>query len=700
MTPAQTRNFKRLLNPRHIAFIGGADASVALNEARRIGFSGQFWPVNPRRDNLLGIPCYAKLADLPEAPDAAYVAIPSHAAVEAVAELNRMGGGGVVCYSAGFKETGGAGVDLEKALVEAAGDMALIGPNCYGVINYPDRVALWPFAHGGGSPGYGAAIITQSGMLSSDITMCQRSLPLTYMVSAGNQAALGLEDFVEVLSEDPRVRAIGLHIEGISSIPRFEEVAIKAARLEKPIVALRTGTSAIGGSLTVSHTGSLSGENELFYALFERLNIIAVQSPVQFLETLKFLTVAGAPKGRRLAGFTCSGGGATMLADRAESIGVDFPAFDGDLAVRLKELLPPVATVSNPLDYTTPIWGQPEYTRPVFEAAIGTDRVDAALLVQDYPAEGLDESKQSYLNDAQAFIAATRTSAIPSAICSTFPENIDRETRDFLIAEGIAPIQGIHEALEAIDGATAWALGLPSVPDKPRQEPLPLPAGAVVTVLDEAEGKRRLRDAGLPVPSGFCVEGYEVHSAAERIGYPVVLKMMGPMLQHKSDVGAVALHLENGQDLSNALIQMRKEVAACNPEAVTDRFLVEAMGPKPVAEVIVGIRRDAQFGLALTLGSGGVLTELIGDVVTLLLPCLRTDLERSLEKLKVHRIIQGYRGGRKGSVDAIVTTLETLCSFALDHADTITEIEVNPLFVYEDRVVIVDVLMQSIDGGR
>ena len=198
--------------------------------------------------------------------------------------------------------------------------MALIGPNCYGLINYIDNAALWSFEHGGWSPGYGAAIITQSGMFSSDITMSQRSLPMAYMVSAGNQAVLGQEDFLDVFADDPAVRAIGVHIEGLQDIPRFERAALKALSNGVPVVALKTGSSEIGSALTVSHTGSLSGAAELYEALFARTGVISVTSPSQFLETLKFLCVIGAPKGRRVAGFTCSGGGATMLADYAEKI--------------------------------------------------------------------------------------------------------------------------------------------------------------------------------------------------------------------------------------------------------------------------------------------------------------------------------------------------------------------------------------------
>ncbi|MEL7396104.1 MAG: CoA-binding protein, partial [Pseudomonadota bacterium] len=222
MTPAKRRNFERLLNPKHIAFIGGADAAVAIGEARRAGFEGQMWVVNPKRETLAGIGCVPSIADLPAPPDAVFLAIPAHGVPDAIAQLGAQGAGGIVCYSAGFGEAHEDGRVLEDALKAALGDMALLGPNCYGLINYVGKSALWPFPHGGTCPGYGAAIVTQSGMFSSDLTMSQRSLPLAYMASVGNQADIGLTELVDLLCERAEVRAIGLHIEGLSDVPAFE----------------------------------------------------------------------------------------------------------------------------------------------------------------------------------------------------------------------------------------------------------------------------------------------------------------------------------------------------------------------------------------------------------------------------------------------------------------------------------------------
>ena len=695
MTPRRRANFLRLLKPRHIAVIGGDDAEIVAGECVRIGYDGPFWPVNPKREKIGGHRCYASIDDLPEPPDAVFLAIPREPAIEALARLDALGAGGVVCYTAGFGEIGDDGAVAEAALIEAAGDLALIGPNCYGLINYIDKVALWPFAHGGDCRGYGAAIITQSGMLSSDLSMNQRSVPLTYMISAGNQTILNLGDFIDLLCERQEVRAIGLHIEGLKDIAGFEQAALKALRQNLPIVALKTGKSAIGTELTVSHTGSLSGADDLYDALFERLGIIRVSNPVQLLETLKWICIAGPAKGNRIAALTCSGGGATMLADHAEEIGLDFSKPSEAATETLKRQLPFTATVSNPLDYTTPIWGEPEKTGPVFTSFLGDD-YDAALLVQDYPKAGLDESTPFYLKDARAFIEAAAARGIPAAICSTLPENMDEKTQRILISAGAAPMQGLHEALNAIAGS-AWYADRRSVilDDTPGALSPGSGKSGPFAIVDEALAKQRLSEARLTIPEYRITNAADAPTAYLSLGGPVVLKMLSPNLPHKTEAGAVRLQLKSVETVAAAVKQMQQDVAAYDESAVTDRFLIEKMVGTPIAELMVGLRCDPQFGYAMTLASGGILVELIGDAVTVLLPATRAGLETALDRLRIARLLDGYRGRPVADRPAIIDALMLLADYVIASDGEIAELEINPLFVFENGVCVIDVLMRS-----
>lgn len=696
MTPGQQRNLSRLLSPRHVAVIGGDEAEAVAGECKRIGFSGRLWPVNPRRSQIAGQDCFVRNEDLPEAPDAVFLAIPPGPAVEAVARLNAQGAGGVVCYTAGFGELDG-GQALQQELVDAAGDVALVGPNCYGVINYIDRVALWPFVQGGWCPGYGAAVVTQSGMLSSDLTMSQRSVPLAYMISAGNQAMLGLEDYVHGLADNRSVRAIGLHIEGLKNIESFVQAAERAMDRNIPIVALKTGSSKIGARLTVSHTGSLSGDDDLYQALFERLGIIRVYSPAAMLEALKLLCVAGAPRDNRLLGLTCSGGGATLLADHADGLGLSFPPPAPATAKSLKTLLPPIAAVSNPLDYTPPIWGDTEKLPPVFEAAMA-DSYAAAILIQDYPLPELSAGRQYYLNDAISFARTARAAGVPAIVCSILPENIDLDTRELLIENGVVPMQGIRETLEAIRGAichseqrrkilagkaSRWTAS--HVLETPEDLWRPI---------DEWQGKQHLMRAGLSVPESRLATSKEAPACADSLGYPVVVKMISEKIAHKTDAGAVVLGLNDRYEVETAVRAIQSRVARHLPDAVSDAFLVERQVGTPVGELLVGIRNDAQFGLIMTLASGGVFTELIGDATTSLLPTTRAEMEGSLSRLKLSSLLDGFRGRSAVDRGSVIDALQKLTVYMQAQAAVIGEIEINPLFVMEDNVYAVDVLVR------
>ena len=739
MNPARRRNLRRLLKPRHVAVIGGREAETVAGECARIGYRGPIWPVNPRREAIGGHRCFRTVEDLPQAPDAAFVAVPREAAIDTVARLAAMGAGGAVCHTAGFAETGPEGARLEAALVEAAGDLALIGPNCYGVINYLDRAALWPFAHGGSCPGYGAAIVTQSGMLSSDLTMSQRSVPFAFMASIGNQSVVTLADCIDIFAELGGVRAIGLHVEEITDVARFSAAVRKAVTAEVPVVALRTGVSEIGARLVASHTGALSGADDLYQALFDRLGVIRVSTPAELLETLKLLCVAGVPGGDRVAALTCSGGAAAMLADHVQGLGLQFPPPSERTAERLAQCLPHTATVSNPLDYTTPIWGMPERVRPVFDAMLA-DSCDIALIVQDYPLEGLDESKDSYLSDARSFIAAARAAGVPAAVCSTLPENLDRTTREMLIAAGVAPMQGIREALDAIAGAVWHGRRRQRIRDEARAadaeagagpsteagcafgteaeagDRVEAEAGAVagagaeaevgvgaaarlagtgpVTSVDEHQAKRWLHGAGIPIPAGCVTGAREAPEAAARIGFPVAVKLVSEHLLHKTEAGAVALGISSPAEVEAAVARIRAGVRRFDADASADRFLVERMVGPPLAELLVGVRTDPRFGLAMTLASGGVLTELVADAVTILLPASRVDLEEALVRLRISRLLDGFRGSPPANRTVIVDALSRLASRLCREDNEVEEIEVNPLFVMTDRVCAVDALMR------
>ncbi len=347
---AARAQLQRLFSPRHIAVFGGNAAAEAIRQCRKLGFAGELWPVHPTRATVEGIACYPDVAALPQAPDASFVAVPREATVAIVGQLAARGAGGVICYASGFAEVGGTGVALQQQLIQNAGDMALLGPNCYGMLNYLDGVALWPDQHGGQRVGRGVALITQSGNIGLNLTMQRRALPLAYLITVGNKAGNRMESLVDALLADPRVSVIGMHIEGLDDVAAFSRVALKALRQGVPLVALKAGSSALGAQTAMSHTSSLAGPDALYDALFARCGVARVRDPAGLIETCKFLHVHGPLGGKRIISASCSGGEASLVADLAQPRGLDMPAIPSAAQARLHAVLGDKVTVANPLD--------------------------------------------------------------------------------------------------------------------------------------------------------------------------------------------------------------------------------------------------------------------------------------------------------------------------------------------------------------
>ena len=312
------------------------------------------------------------------------MAVPADTTIDILGDLSACGAGGAIAYAAGFAETGAEGKARQRRLVEAAGNMPVIGPNCFGTINYLDRVALWPDQHGGIPVERGAAIVTQSGNLGINFTMQRRSLPLAYLVSLGNQAVIGIEDCIAALLQDERVTAIGLYIEGIADIAAFERSALAAMDGRVPLVALKSGRSAIGARLTMSHTASLAGDDAVCDAFLRRLGVARVDTVPELLETLKFLALGGPLAGDRLASMSCSGGEASLVADLARGRGVQFPALTEAHRGAVRETLNEFVDITNPLDYHTFIWGDQAAMTGCFTAMLRGD-FDLGMFVLDYP---------------------------------------------------------------------------------------------------------------------------------------------------------------------------------------------------------------------------------------------------------------------------------------------------------------------------
>ena len=683
------RDLSRLLRPRSVAVIGGGVwCENVVQQCRAIGFCGAIWPVHPTRTEIAGAPAFEGLTGLPSAPDAVFIGVNRTLTVQLVAQLAEMGAGGATCFASGFREAqleSEDGADLQEQLLAAAKDMPVIGPNCYGFINYLDGVALWPDQHGGLQVDCGVAIVTQSSNVAINLTMQSRTLPLAYVVTVGNQAQTGLAQIGQALLEDPRVTVLGLYIEGVGDLWAFEALAAQARRMGKPIVALKTGRSPQARAGAVSHTASLAGSGAGARALFARLGVAEVTGLDAFLETLKLLHVTGALPSRRIASLSCSGGEASLMADSALDLNLEFPPLTNTQKTALRMALGPMVALANPLDYHTYIWGDVAAMTATFSALLGDDLALSCIVV-DFPrADRCDPAAWECVVTA-AVAAKTGTGVSTGgrlALVSSLPETMPETVAQKLIAQEIVPLCGIESALKAIEIAADIGQ-MQAVPPQPLLLPGPVQMSQELRhghILNEHSAKARLLAHGVPVPEGrFCATAKLAAQAAETLGFPLVLKGMGHA--HKSEAGAVHLNLWSSQAVARAAADMD-----------SDGYLVEQMVTDGVAEVLVAVLRDPAHGFVLTIGAGGVMTEILMDVATRLVPATAQDVRAALTELRLYPVLRGYRGSPGINIDALIQAVLGVQSFVLETAAHLEEVEINPLICTPDRAVAVDALI-------
>ncbi|MDM8167598.1 acetate--CoA ligase family protein [Roseovarius sp.] len=671
-------DLSRLLQPRSIAVIGGgAWCASVVEQCRKMGFAGPVWPVHPKRTEVGGVAAFQRLEDLPDAPDAAFIGVNRNLTIDTVRHLRERGAGGAVCFASGFREAQaetGDGGDLQAQLLDAAGDMPIIGPNCYGFINYLDGALLWPDQHGGARVERGVAVLTQSSNMAINITMQTRGLPLAYVATAGNQAQLGLAEIGTALLEDDRVTALGLHVEGVGDLRAFEALASRARALGKPVVALKAGRSEQAQAAAVSHTASLTGSDAGARALLKRLGIAQVESLPALLETLKLLHFTGPLPSNRIVSMSCSGGEASLMADTAIGHDVTFPTLDGAQRQGLREALGPMVALANPLDYHTFIWTDVPRMAATFGAMLGGD-IAMGCLVADFPREDrCDPVAWDCIYEAGE--EATKQTGKPLAIVATLPDAMTEAVTARIIAGGMVPLLGLDEALTAI--AVAARLGQP----RPEPEPLLHPGEpAELHTLSEAEAKAELAAHGVTIPAAKrAANKSALEEAVRDIGTPLVIKAEG--LAHKTEAGGVAFARE---DTAAAVAQ-----AAVMP---CESWLVEEMIDGTVAELLIGVTRDPAHGYVLTLAAGGILTEIMGDSASLLLPATEDEIAQALNSLRIARVLRGYRGKPGADMGAIAQAVLAVQSYVAAHAGRLEEVEINPLICTETRAVAVDALI-------
>ncbi len=664
-----TRDLSRLLSPKTIAVIGGgAWCDAVIEQLQKARFRGKIWPVHPKGGQRLGLNCFTSLEDLPAPPDAAFVGINREATIDTIKTLFDINAGGAVCFASGFAEVAD-GAQMSTALLDAARDMPILGPNCYGLINALDGAMLWPDQHGCQPVDRGVAIITQSSNIAINLTMQSRGLPIAYVATCGNQAQTTQADLALGFLQDDRVTAIGFHIEGFKDLRAWETVAREAHAKGVPLVAIKTGQSKEAQAATVSHTASMAGEDTGAKALLSRFGIAQVDDLAVFLETLKLMHMEGALPHGGIASISCSGGEAALAADLGQSVGLTFPPLTQTQVENLGCALGPKVILANPLDYHTYIWRDVDAMTDAFSAML-EPHLAMTLLILDFPRSDLcDPSDWDYA--IEAVINAKQRTNAPFGVVASLPELMPEPIAAKSMEAGVVPFSGLTEALKALAAAV--------VSPKDLELELLLPKAVPdVALIDEATSKQELSAFGLSVPKAQVITQARL---PDTLNGRFALKSLG--LAHKSDVGAVALNLTSIKDVASAMAKMQGET-----------FLLEEMVSDAVAELLIGITLDPVHGYILTIGAGGTLTELWGDTQNLMLPASREAMNQSLNKTKVAKLLQGYRGKPAANIKRILDAIEAIQAYVLANAGKVTEVEVNPLICTPTDAIAADALIR------
>ncbi|MBT8415134.1 MAG: acetate--CoA ligase family protein [Boseongicola sp.] len=659
------RDLTRLLRPKSLAVFGGGWAENVVRQCQTSGFGGEIWPVHPTRDTLAGVPCFRSVEALPGVPDAAFLGVNRTATLEVVEALRDVGAGGAICFASGFAETGHH--DIQSEFVVRAGEMPVLGPNCYGLLNCLDGVMIWPDQQGCRPVDRGVAILTQSSNIGMTLSMQRRGLPIAYLACLGNAAQTGLADLAAAMLADTRVTALGVYMEGVGDARAFAEVVAAARLAGKGVVVLKAGRSEMGRSVAMTHTASLAGGGEVSSAYLSQIGAGEVASLPQMAEALKVLHVNGPLSAKSFLSVSCSGGEAGLVADAAAAKMIAFPPVPKSTRGRLSALLGPLVSITNPLDYHTFIWGDRPLMNDVFcTAASG---FDATFFIIDQPdSDRCDVA--SFEPAFDAIMAARAHSARPVFAVSTLHETTDEVLSDRLMRGGVTPLLGIDDALAAVTAAcvpkalSGW-------------RPWSVIEAEHAEYLDEVAAKALLKAAGIAVPKGVQASDLTGLDLCD-VSPPFALKGLG--FAHKSEAGAVRLNISS--------------IEGELPMAGASGYLLEEMVLDGVAEILIGTARDPVYGATLTLGSGGIHAELLQDTVTLVSPVTAAEVETALRRLKLWPLLDGYRGGKHGDVAATVDV--ALAVQAMMAADArLIDIEINPLIVRETGAVAVDALIRK-----
>jgi acetyltransferase len=653
------------------------------------GFQGAIYPVNPKEDEILGLPCYPDILSVPDPVDLAVIILPASTILPIVQDCHQRGIKAITVISGGFKELGSEGEELEKKLVAFVkeNDIRMVGPNCVGTMSLHTGLNT-TFISGVPDTG-GIGFLSQSGAVLGGVVdyVKDKGIGFSHFLSLGNEADVTETDMIDYLGDDPHTKVITAYVEQIQDGQKFISVAKKVTR-KKPIVLLKAGKTSAGARAVSSHTGSLAGSHAAYQAAFQQSGVVEVQAVNDLFDVSQALALQNLPRGNRVAILTNSGGPAALLSDSLANNGFSIADLSPDTMSELRKVLNPSAQVANPVDMLG--GAEPhEYDRAM-QLLIDDPNVDVVVPIL---------VPQALVNPVEVaeVIASNSERTTKTVIACFMGDSLVLQPRKLLHSRNV-PMVIFPESVGSILGAMkTYADWLNTNVEDPRkfdvankefvQELISL--GNENKTLGEASTRMLFQAYDIPVVKGdIAIDAESAAVVAEKIGFPVVMKINSPDILHKSDFGGIRLGLGSRDEVKTAFLEMNAAILKKKPEARLEGVLIEAMAPKG-NEVIIGMKRDPGFGPMIMFGFGGIFVELFKDVSFRIAPLTTNDAREMVLSTKAGKLLQGYRGERAKDIDAIVDVILKLSQIAIDFRE-IEEIEINPLLVLEKGVLALD----------
>lgn len=690
-------DISKLLRPRAVAVVGASEKSgfggdTCRNILENQADTSHVYPVNPKKETVFGKKCYPTLADLPEEIDLVILCTSQKTIVDFLKQAKAKGAGAAVVYASGYSEVGTAeGKAFEKELVDAAKalDMVVMGPNCAGYINFGDDIFSFAFIGDYKGKKGNIGFVSQSGQFCIDM-MKSAEMKYSFAISAGNSAMVQMEDYLNFLIDDSNTKVIALYLEGVKNPHKFEACLQKAMEKKKPVVILKAGRSPKGQATAASHTGSMAGSDKAYDAVFEKFGVIRADDMQDLRSTASLLaTLRVLPRKPAFSAMCLSGGETAVSADTGFLHGIEYPDFSEATLKKLNDMLPDFATPRNPLDMTAALC----YDADAFASGITTVMSDPSI---EMGLVGLTISDKVTVSNDIMFEGIRRAfEQIPDkplAVMSFMEAARNKELVERFQNAGIPVLPTTKYGFRALQHLQDFILH-----DTIKREArlaIPEAHSANTRALSEYESKKLLADNGVPVDLGYIAKTKaEVKEYAEKIGYPLVMKVESNDILHKSDVGGVMLNIKSLEQAEEAYDKILANAAQHAPNAKINGILMQKM-LKAGTEMIIGLNSDPQFGPMLLVGMGGVFVEVFKDAALYPVPLNHDEALHMLQALKSFKLLNGYRGNPPADIEALTDMMVKISDFAYRKKDTLKELDMNPLFVYPkgEGVAIADAL--------